>query len=986
MSSDSHHDVPVTVLHSGTVGPDSADPRARQVFHRLVDLTALGFLVTFVPVRTRVEGSAPGLLESAGVRLETGPREPARRRLDRALEGGGLVWLTDLALPLSLVELVVASTDAGRRLVVDLDRLPSSERAAARPALRDAEQDGLDHEIGELRHRERAVVDVATVCLADSSTTAEQLRELGAAAVAVIPPTAVRRSAPARARHDAVGATLVLPGRFTAEFATPDEEAVRRALACLADHADGTGLRSAVIAAEDAVPRQRTVARRWPAHLAGLAGSADAVRAAAVVLDGREIGLATTARRAELIAAGVPFVASPAAVGDDDLGDLHPRVVRDDTESRIARALELMTEPSARDEVLAGLEELAQSRAPARTREALTAALGPLAPEETASPVPPPGGPSEYRIAPVAGTLAACDRRVEQLEAEMVPLRLHSRETSIGLQSTMDADQRYRVFARTHLDAPPATAPPPAEPATPIRFSILVPCWNSDPALLEECIGSVVAQTHADWELCVVDDGSTEIAHLEVLERHAADDPRVHLRRNPWNQGIGLASNDALAMATGDWVVLLDHDDVLRPDALAWVAAYARACPDYDIFYSDEDKIDLEGRLSMPFFKPDWSPDLLLGVNYVCHLLAVRRELMEEVGGFRSGFDGAQDYDLVLRLTERRDRVGHISKVLYSWRMVPGSTSLDTGAKPRAHDAGHRALRDAMVRRFQPAVVTDGQAHTTHVVRYSVDTDQLLTVVVPTRDRVDLLRACVERLRRTSPGVRYEVLVVDNQSSDPHTLAYLDELAAAGHQVVRYPFEFSFARQVNLAAWHARGDLVLVLNNDALALTGDWLLRMMEHAQRPEVGMVGAKLMFPEGQRDGRPQHEGIVMGMAGLAYNIDLGGYMGMDQFVRDCSAVTAACVMMRPETLLAVSGMEERLRVAYNDVDLGLRVSEFGERVVYTPHAVLEHPESASRKDLHPMEDEDWLVHRWGPKGAVRDPFVSPHFEWLMPVFYRL
>jgi GT2 family glycosyltransferase len=318
--------------------------------------------------------------------------------------------------------------------------------------------------------------------------------------------------------------------------------------------------------------------------------------------------------------------------------------------------------------------------------------------------------------------------------------------------------------------------------------------------------------------------------------------------------------------------------------------------------------------------------------------------------------------------------------------MIPGSTALDTAEKPAAHLAGHRALQDALDRRFEPAVVTDGEYDTTHRIRYAVDTSELLTIMIPTRDRVDLLRNCIDRLRHTTAGVNHELLIVDNDSTDPDTLAYIDELVAEGHQVVRYPHEFSFARQVNLGALHARGDLLLVLNNDTWARNPDWLLRMMEHAQRPDVGLVGCKLMFPEGMRGSRPQHEGIVMGMAGLAYNIDLGGYMGMDQFVRNTSGVTAACVMLRPSVFLAVGGMEERLRVAYNDVDFGLRIGEYGYKVVYTPHAVLEHPESASRGSLHPGEDELWLLDRWGPKGSVREPFISTHFEWLMPVFYRL
>lgn len=976
----SEHGAPrtVTVVHPGTVGPLAADPSARRVYRRLLDLRALGLAVTFVPVEPRSEGSDPTSLARAGVTVERGPREPARRRLERCLPTSDLVWLTDLTLPMAILEPTLdAVTSQRSTLVVDLDRLPSFERSSAATALVDVRLAGLDTEVHHLRERERMIVGLGVLRLAESRSAAVQMEALDVGPVHVLPV-----SRPLHPHSDPTGQRFVVPARFSTEFATPDETALRTILDGPVAPTDGPVVH---IAAEDAVPRLRRLGRRDDIVLHELHQSVGLLRSATVVADLRDHGVATSSRRAELLAAGVPFVASPCAVGADQLDGVADLVIRPDHATQMDQLERLLGEPELRKRLADDLLDLAAARYdPAQIRSSLADLLAVL-PDSTSATAPLETD-TRYEIAPDDGTLAACDLRVEQLEAEMVPLRLHSRESSIGLQSTLDADQRYRVFARTHLDAPPGSTPPSTQGTETVQFSVLVPCWNSDPELLDECIRSVVEQQHRAWQLCLVDDGSTSTAHHEVLDRWEAVDPRIQVRRNPWNQGIALASNDALAMANRDWVVLLDHDDVLRPDALAWVAAYVDRCPEYDLWYSDEDKLDVAGRQVMPFFKPDWSPDLLMGVNYVCHLLAARRTLVDEVGGFRAGFDGAQDYDLVLRLTERAARVGHISKVLYSWRMVEGSTSLDTGAKPKAHGAGHRALQDALARRFEPGLVTDGQAHTTHLVCRPVDTDQLVTVVVPTRDRVDLLRSCVDRLGATSAGVRYELLVVDNQSNDPATLRYLDTLVAEGHQVVRYPHEFSFARQINLAAWHARGDLMMVLNNDALALREDWLLRMMEHAQRPEVGLVGARLMFPVGQRDGRPQHEGIVMGMAGLAYNIDLGGYMGLDQFVRNCSSVTAACVMLRTSVFLGSGGMEERLRVAYNDVDFGLRVSELGLRVVYTPHAVLEHPESASRKDLHPIEDEEWLMGRWGPKGAVREPFVSPHFEWLMPVFYRL
>lgn len=964
------------------------------MFRRVLDLLALGLRVRVLASEVHLPGGAPRALSAAGAHVELGDREPITSQIRRLATTTDCWYLTDSSPTQGVLDTLES---LGGALVIDLDHLRSEELVSGARALRPTETDGLATEIDHVREFERRLIRRADAVLCSSACAAAPVRALldatssdagSGTRVHLVAPTApvIERTAGDRAP------SLVLPGRFSDEFATPDETIARRVLdtAENAGHDTRPADRLALVG-EDTVPLLRrgfsagfdVVARRdaWAV-----------TRTSHGVLDVRSHGVATTARRAELAAAGVPYIVSSIALGGTELpgaaGELHS----DDPAEQWSLLVRLRDDPAFARAVSNDLRELATATDPGSTRAQLRAVLAELGLH--------PGDPSdsgaqgltaanqteEYRRSADGGSLAAADPRIAELESAMVPLRLLSRDDSINLQSTMDADQRYRVFARTHLSDGPGVAPPPTPGADDVRFSVLVPTWNTDPRLLQECVRSVLDQTHSNWELCIVDDGSTDTAHLDVLRAFAESDPRVLVAENRWNQGIAMATNDAYAMSSGEWIVLLDHDDVLKPDALAWVAAYVTRCDDYDLWYSDEDKIGLDGRLVMPFFKPDWSPDLLDGVNYVCHLLCVRRTLMDRVGGFRAGFDGAQDFDLVLRLTEQARRVGHISKPLYSWRMVEGSTALDTGSKPKAHHAGHQALVDALDRRFVPGVVEDGAADTTHVVRYSVDTEQLLTIMIPTRDRVDLLKACVERLELATGGVRYELLVVDNHSDDPATLAYLEDLIASGHQVVRYPHDFSFARQIDLGALHARGELLLILNNDALARNSDWLVRMMEQAQRPEVGLVGARLMFPEDQRDGRPQHEGIVMGMAGLAYNIDLGGYMGLDQFVRNCSSVTAACVMLRTSVLRAVAGMDERLRVAYNDVDFGLRISEMGYRVVYTPHAVLEHPESASRGSLHPTEDEEWLIDRWGVKGDLREPFVNPHFEWLMPVFYRL
>ncbi len=992
----------VVVLHRNVPGPCSADPRDRHVFRRLLDLTGLGLETTLVAAEMLPEGGAPRTLAEAGVRIEAGPREPVTTRLARLGSPDRALLITSLLIPGSARGAV---REWPGPLVIDLDHLPSQERVRSRDVFRAAEQPGIDTEIDHLRRIEAELLDRGDLVLVPSESVAATVP----VPTEITPPMGLANSAPGHRRTSAGHSNemVVLPVRFSDEWGTPDEAAV----GTLGDLLAAAGLErsDAFIAPEDAAARLRHGIRDlW--HLVSLRESAGAALTAAVALDIRAHGIPTESRRAELSAAGVPWIATTTALGVPDLltarmrfGELATSFVADGPDAQGAALARLLAEDDLRDEVLkvqqaALRDQLTRlDEATGRPRPLLAdqlVAIGVVG--RTRGDEDVEGGPHEltrpyeYAIAPREGTLAASDPRIEALEAEMVPVRLYDRDTSINLQSTLDADARYRVFARTHLEAAPAATPNQTPESAAVRFSVLMPTYNTDPGLLRDCIASVTDQQHGNWELCIVDDGSPRTDHHRVLRDAMENDPRVRVRFNPWNQGIALASNDALADATGDWIVLLDHDDLLKPDALAWCARYITACAEYDMWYSDEDKILLDGRLGMPFFKPDWSPDLVAGVNYVCHLLCARAELVRQVGGFRAGFDGAQDYDLVLRLTEaisqRGSAVGHIAKPLYSWRMIPGSTALATSEKPAAHDAGHRALQESLDRRFCPAVVVDGEYDTTHRIRYAVDNSELLTIMIPTRDRVDLLRNCIERVRETSDGIDYELLIVDNDSSDPDTLSYMEELAAEGHQVVRYPHEFSFARQVNLGALHARGDLLLVLNNDTWARNDDWLLRMMEHAQRPEVGLVGAKLMFPEGMRGDRPQHEGIVMGMAGLAYNIDLGGYMGMDQFVRDTSAVTAACVMLRPSVLLAVGGMEERLRVAYNDVDFALRVGEYGYRVVYTPHAVLDHPESASRGSLHPGEDELWLLDRWGSKGSVREPFISPQLEWLMPVFYRL
>jgi len=510
------------------------------------------------------------------------------------------------------------------------------------------------------------------------------------------------------------------------------------------------------------------------------------------------------------------------------------------------------------------------------------------------------------------------------------------------------------------------------------RISIVMPVFDTEPSWLLDAIASVRAQVYGNWELCIADDGSTNQATLDVLEAQASEEARIRLVRLADRQGIVGASNAALALATGEFVGFLDHDDELKAHALGEVALALDDRPTLDVIYSDEDKRDPDGTLVDPFFKPDWSPDHLMSLNYVCHFLVVRRALVDELGGFRAGYDGSQDYDLVLRATERTSEIAHIAEPLYTWRKVEGSTAAVVDAKPYAFRAARRALQDALDRRGTPGEVGAGLHAAAYRVRYAVQGRPRVSILIPTRDKVDMLRNCIDSIRRRSTYGNYEIVIVDNQSVEPDTLAYL---AGSPWPVVRYPHRFNYARMMNLAAHEAGGDLLLFLNNDTEVITPDWLQALIEHAQRPDVGIVGPRLRYP----NGRPQHEGTIIGhLGGHAGNVDHRGYWGLGDMVRNCSAVTGACLMMRPSVYWAVGGHDERLRIAWNDVDLCLRVRQAGFDVVYTPFAELSHVEGGTRGYHAHLDDDEFFEARWATF-KCRDPFYNPNFERRHPFRIR-
>ena len=595
----------------------------------------------------------------------------------------------------------------------------------------------------------------------------------------------------------------------------------------------------------------------------------------------------------------------------------------------------------------------------------------------------PPGSPQRIPLIAVRRSMRLVRRRgprvllgkiVQVWEWPGIISRL-SRAQSLNV----DPNEQYQLWLRTHALTPDrieAIQRKSAQLSHRPKVSIIMPVYNTEPSWLRAAIESVCGQLYDNWELCIADDGSEKESTRALLRDYQQRDKRIKVKYLKVNSGISAASNEALAMASGEFFGLLDHDDELKADALYEVVKLLNKDPDLDFIYSDEDKKDMNGRLVEPFFKPDWSPDLLMSVNYVTHLSVFRKEIVDRVGGFRQAYDGSQDYDLVLRVSELTDKVAHIAQPLYSWRKVPGSTSGEADAKQFAVRAAKAALRDALTRRGYTGEVLDGLVRTRYRVRYDIVGDPKVAIIIPTRDRLDMLSRCVESIRRKSSYRNFEIIVVDNDSREQRTLDYLSSFDG---RVVRYPHEFNFAKIINMGAREAEGaDALLFLNNDTEVISAEWIEAMLEHAQRPEVAAVGARLLYP----DGRIQHEGVIIGLAGgSAGNVDHGGYFGMGDTIRNCSSVTAACMMTRPQAFWDIGGFEERLRVAFNDVDFCLRARAKDYLIVYTPYALLYHYESASRGKLHPMEDEQFFRDRWGNPGEYRDPYYNPNLDIRRP-----
>lgn len=522
------------------------------------------------------------------------------------------------------------------------------------------------------------------------------------------------------------------------------------------------------------------------------------------------------------------------------------------------------------------------------------------------------------------------------------------------------------------------------------RFSIVTPVYETPADVLRKMLRSVTRQGYEDWELCLVDDGSKQPHVREILDAAAAADPRIRVSHREQNAGIVPTSNEALAMAGGEFVCLLDHDDLLHPDALTFVAEALDANPEADYLYTDEDKVDARGRHSQPFFKPDWSPERMRTQMYTCHFSVLRRALVEEVGGFDAEFEGSQDWDLILKVTERARAVVHVPKVLYHWRILETSAAASQDAKPWAFEAGGRAVQAHCDRIGLEAEVSvdPGNPAVLHLEPRLTE-QPLVSIVIPTGGQIRdvkfkpvvLVANCVRSIVEQSTYENYEIVVVFDEGIQPVILQELRDLAGERLRLVPFSGPFDFSAKINLGAVRSEGKHLLLLNDDVEITVPNWIERMVMYSEREEIGAVGGRLLWG----DTRLQHVGIGF-EGGLPHHTYIGcsnefnGYANSVLIARNCLAVTGACLMTRADVFAELGGLTTMLPVNFNDIDYCLKVHASGRRIVYDPDLILFHFESSSREAVV----NDWEVHRlverWAAVAGI-DPFGNPNLYHGMP-----
>ena len=514
-------------------------------------------------------------------------------------------------------------------------------------------------------------------------------------------------------------------------------------------------------------------------------------------------------------------------------------------------------------------------------------------------------------------------------------------------------------------------------------ISFIVPTYNVSKTLLKECLDSLLNQSYDNFEICISDDHSTLEETIEVLKEYEQKYDQIHVTYRKKNGHISEASNTAISLAKGEFIALIDNDDTIEKDSLYYVVEALNQNKKLDMIYSDEDKIDFKGNYMEPHFKPDYSPDTLMGVNYICHLCVLRTSLVRKIGGFRKAYDGSQDYDLFLRITEKTKEIYHIEKVLYHWRQTATSTAGYLGNKSYAYLAGKKALEDSLKRREIKGEVIDNKRVSTYLVKYWTN-KPLVSIIIPMRDQAKISRRCFESLYQKNTYSNFEIIVIDNGSCEKETKdLFLEYQKKKNFKVIRDSKEFNYSSLNNEGVKHARGEYLLFLNNDTKIIQEDTLEWMVGYAAQEHVGCVGAKLLYP----DKLVQHAGVVLGFGGVAGHIYVAnsyqdnGLFGRLVMPYNYTAVTAACLMIKKEKFLQVKGFDEDLKVALNDVDLNLKILNQGYYNVCLSNVEVMHYESKSRgyeaskdKQERFKKEQEYMKKKWGHT-LDRDKYFSKH-----------
>lgn len=520
------------------------------------------------------------------------------------------------------------------------------------------------------------------------------------------------------------------------------------------------------------------------------------------------------------------------------------------------------------------------------------------------------------------------------------------------------------------------------------KFSIIIPVYNAPKKFLEECIESILAQLYDNFELILVDDHSTNEDVLQVLEHYKKIDNRVNVIYRDDNGHISKATNTGLEKATGEFVALIDNDDIIPINALFEITKALNDDPSYDLIYTDEDKIDTNNRRFDPAFKPDWSPDLLLGTNYISHLGIYRRSILEKLGGFRSEYDGAQDYDLVLRFTEQTSNIKHIPKVLYHWRTLESSTASNPESKMYAFEAGKKALEDTLKRRNIDGQVNHGKQLGFYDLSYDILNEEKVSIIIPVKNHFEDTKRCLKSIIEKTTYPNFEIIIIDNGSTENEIFELYNEykkILGDNFTQLNLNIPFNYSRLNNEAVKVAKGKYILFLNNDTEVISKQWLSEMVSFVQFDRVGIVGAKLYYP----NDLIQHSGVVLGLGGIAghphhlLRAENDGYFGRLIVNVNYYAVTAACAMVKKEDFEAIGGFDENLAVAYNDVDLGIRLYNKGKDNIFLHNVELYHYESRTRgyedsgEKLSRLEVESNYMRRKYKDIIDNDTFYSPNLS---------